>query len=107
MGVLFFYNGLFIDISVGNLLGNLAVLLLVRSYPHVHGAARWAVYFSVFGCALVFWYLVSVLVWIVVFPVLTNLTTSRRSDESENEYKNPSRRLRYILSGMSSDLHRL
>ena len=50
MGALFFYNGLFINISVGNFLGNLVVLLLVRSHPRVHGAALWAVYLSVFGC---------------------------------------------------------
>ena len=69
MGVLFFYNGLFINISVGNLLGNLAVLLLVRSHPRVHGAALWAVYLSVFGCALVFWYLVNAFVRVIVSSV--------------------------------------
>ena len=41
---------LFINISVGNFLGNLVVLLLVHSHPRVHGAALWAVYLSVFGC---------------------------------------------------------
>ena len=67
--MLFFYNGLFINISVGNLLGNLAVLLLVRSYPQVHRAALWAVYLSVLGCALVFWYLVNAFVWVIVSSV--------------------------------------
>ena len=69
MGVLFFYNGLFVNISVGNLLGNLAVLLLVRSHPHVHGAAPWAVYLSIFGCTLVFWYLVSALGSVIISSV--------------------------------------
>jgi hypothetical protein len=69
MGVLFFGNGLFVIISVGNLLGNLAVLLLVWSHPNVHGAARWAVCFGVFGCALVLWYLVGTHVWVIVSSV--------------------------------------
>ena len=64
-----FYNGLFTIISVGNLLGNLVVLLFVRSYPHVHSAALWAVYFSIFGCALVFWYWVNAFVWVIVSSV--------------------------------------
>jgi hypothetical protein len=68
-GVLFFQNGLFVITSVGNLLGNLAVQSFVRSYSHVHGAAWWAVYFIVFGCALVLWYLISAHVWVIASSV--------------------------------------
>ena len=64
---MFICNGLVFTISVGDILGHLAVLLLARSYPHFHGAARWAVHFGVFLCALVVWCLVDVLVW-VIFP---------------------------------------
>ena len=66
MRIMFTYNGLVFTITVGDILGCLAVQLLVRSYPHVNGAARWAVHFGIFACALVLWSLINVRVWIIV-----------------------------------------
>jgi len=57
-GVLFFLDGLFSFLSLSNFLGNLAVLLIVRSVPRFPRGAQWGVYFGIVVCALVLWYLV-------------------------------------------------
>lgn len=60
------HNGLVFIFSMGAILGDFALPLLVRSYSHVHGAAWWAIRFGIFACALVLWCLIDVLVCIIV-----------------------------------------
>ena len=55
-GVIFFLDGLLVVFSLSNFLGNLAVLLLVRSAQGVSCGAEWGVYFGVVTCAHVIWY---------------------------------------------------
>jgi hypothetical protein len=67
--VLFFLDGLFVFLSLSNLLGNLAVLLLVRSVPHFPRGAQWGVYFGVVVCALVLWYSVALVCGVIASNV--------------------------------------
>ena len=62
MWLLFFFDGLLFISSLGNFLGNLAVLLFVLSVPHVPRGAPWGIYIGVFVGAHVLWYSMDALV---------------------------------------------
>ena len=61
MWLLFFFDGL-LFISLGNVLGNLAVLLFILSVLHVPCGEPWGIYIGVFVGAHVLWYSVDALV---------------------------------------------
>lgn len=65
MWLLFFFDGLLIIFSLGNFLGNVAVLLFVRSRPHVSRGSPWGIYIGVFACVHVLWYSVNALVRVI------------------------------------------
>ncbi|KAN0136052.1 hypothetical protein V8E53_006213 [Lactarius tabidus] len=65
MWPLFFFDGLLVVISLGNFLGNVAVLLFVISVPHIPRGAPWGIYIGVFVCVHVLWYSVVALVCVI------------------------------------------
>ena len=69
MWQLFYLDGLFIIFSLSNFLGNLAVLLFVRSVRRFPRGALLGIYLGPFVCALVIWYLVDALVSVIVSNV--------------------------------------
>ena len=66
MWLLFLFNGLLFIFPLGNFLGNLAVLLFVRSCPHVPRGSPWGIYIGVLACVHVLWYSVIALVRVVM-----------------------------------------
>ena len=63
---LFWSDGLVIVLALlSNLLGNLAVDLLVRSVPHLSLGAQWAVYLSIVVCTTILCHLTIVLVCVI------------------------------------------
>jgi hypothetical protein len=65
MWPLFFFDGLLFISSLGNFLGNVAVLLLARFRPRATPGAPWGIYIGVFVGAHVLWYSVGALVCII------------------------------------------
>jgi hypothetical protein len=60
--LLFFLDGLGFIFLLSNFLGNLAVLLLVRFFPHFPHGAQWGVYIGFVVLAHILWYLIGTLV---------------------------------------------
>lgn len=67
MWLLIFSDGLLVISSLGNFLGNLAVLLFVRSHPHVPRGSLWGIYIGFVVSVPVLWYTVDALVCVIVF----------------------------------------
>jgi hypothetical protein len=65
MWPLFFLDGLIVIFSLGNFLGNLAVLLIVLSIPHLSQDFLWGIFIGVFVGVLVLWYSVDALVCVI------------------------------------------
>jgi hypothetical protein len=65
MWLLFLFDGLLFISSLGNFLGNLAVLLFVISVPHIPRGAPWGIYIVVFVGVHVLWYSAIALVRII------------------------------------------
>lgn len=59
--LLFFLDGLGFIFLLSNFLGNLAVLLLVRFFPHFPHGAQWGVYIGFVVLAHILWYLIGTL----------------------------------------------
>ncbi|KAF8273217.1 hypothetical protein EI94DRAFT_1716153 [Lactarius quietus] len=61
LGLLFFLDGLVVIFPLSIFLGNLVVLLIVRSVPHFPHDAQWGVHLSFVVCAHTLWYSLSAL----------------------------------------------
>jgi hypothetical protein len=65
MWLLFFFDGLLFISSLGNFLGNVAVLLFALSVPHVPHGVPWGIYIGIFVGVHILWYSVDALVCVI------------------------------------------
>jgi hypothetical protein len=65
MWLLFFFDSLLFISSLGNFLGNVAVLLFALSVLHVPCGAPWGIYIGIFVSAHILWYSVDALVCMI------------------------------------------